>query len=132
MSKLIINYKNRKINYNEPVEVYRNLNKKGRWYSIRQNGLVVAHCTSCTLKNCTFHVSQKVSERVKKTKKREVHAWIKGTIVDKSFMPCKKKVVYNPYINYYFKYRAKKVLKANMCKIYNTGVYIDKEISLNE
>ena len=40
---MITPYKSREIDYSTPVKIYRNLNKKGKVYSIQQNGLVVGH-----------------------------------------------------------------------------------------
>lgn len=96
---MIIPYKDRTINYTKPVYIYRNLNKKGVWYSILQNGLVAAHCTSLKLINCIFLVNEVTRRKVLKYRKKLVHAYIKGTILEDYVYPpgdpCK--VIYNPY-----------------------------------
>lgn len=78
---VIIPFKNRKINYDIPVRVYRNLHVRGiRTYSIKQKGLVVAHTTRVCLKNCKFLVQESSRQRFLKTGSRNVHAWVEGVI----------------------------------------------------
>lgn len=64
----------------KPVEVYRNLHKK--CWSVRQRGKVKLHTDYICLKNAEFKVSQKGRERVLKEQRKNVHAFIKGFIVD--------------------------------------------------
>lgn len=71
-------FKKRSIDPNKPVEVYRNLNKPGVTYSIRQNGRVVAHGTNLKLTNCTFKVNQSGFKEWKRTGVRNVHAYVQG------------------------------------------------------
>lgn len=73
-------FKGRKIKMDKPVEVYRNLNRKGRVFSIRQNGLVVGHTTNLMLTDVKFYVNKSASKRVKERQKRYVHAWIIGMV----------------------------------------------------
>jgi len=86
-----------KIDYSKPVEVYRNLHKN--CYSVRQGGLVKAHTDDICLKECSFHVNKKGRDRVRKLKRKEVHAWVKGVIrlypLEDLLYP--RKVTYNPY-----------------------------------
>ncbi len=77
----IIPYKERTIDTTLPVRVFRNLNKKGVWYSIRQKGLTVAHASVLCLEDARFIVNQKTRERIVKTKRKEVHAYVEGHIV---------------------------------------------------
>ena len=67
-----------KIDANRSVEVYRNLHRN--CYSIKQDGLVKAHATTLKLNDCTFHVNEKSRNRIRKTRKKEVHAWVKGKL----------------------------------------------------
>lgn len=76
----MIAYKNRKLDPTKPVEVYRCLNRKGVIYSVRQQGLVVAHAEDIVLTNCKLIVSQAGRARVVLNKKKSVHAWIQGMI----------------------------------------------------
>lgn len=86
-----------KLDYSKPVEVYRNLHKN--CYSVRQGGLVKAHTDDICLKECSFHVNKKGRDRVRKFKRKEVHAWVKGVIrlypLEDLLYP--RKVTYNPY-----------------------------------
>lgn len=86
-----------KLDYNKPVEVYRNLHKN--CYSVRQDGLVKAHTDDICLKECSFHVNKKGRDRVRKFKRKEVHAWVKGWVVTGVSMRgvYPRKVTYNPY-----------------------------------
>lgn len=73
-------YKNRKIDFDQEVRVYRCLPRKGKIYSIWQNGLVVGHTTHLSMTNCKFIVSEKGNMRCKTTNTRNVHAYIEGKI----------------------------------------------------
>ena len=98
-------YKNRIIEIGKPVQVYRNLQRKGRWYSIRQNGLVVAHSTSLYLLDCKFVVNQKIREKIIKTGNKEVHAYIIGRYypIKMLWSPHKPvQISYNPFKAPYF------------------------------
>ena len=64
----------------KPVEVYRNLHKK--CWSVRQRGKVKLHTDYICLQNAEFKVSQKGRERVLREQRKNVHAFIKGYIVD--------------------------------------------------
>ena len=97
----IESFQNRKINPNIKVKIYRNLNKKGYVYSIKQNGLVVGYCSFICLKNCRFIVNQKGRDKVLKEKRKNVHAYIDGFLT-KELPATKAKVFYNPYKCKYF------------------------------
>lgn len=73
-------FKKRTIDYKKPVYIYRNLHSKDVRYSIRQDGLVVAHTDCIGIVNVEFVVNQKGRERVRKEKRKNVHAFIKGHI----------------------------------------------------
>lgn len=102
---LIQPYKERKIDYDKPVRVYRNLNKKGVWYSLVQNKKTVAHTSGICLVDCIFIVNEKTRKRVVKNKKKEFHAYIEGYIRDSICGTDTKRndlpaiIKYNPYIN---------------------------------
>ncbi len=74
----VYSFKNRTIDLEKPIRVFRNLTKKGVWYSIQQNKLTVAHAKRLCIGNCTFVVNQKGRERVVRTKRKEFHAYIEG------------------------------------------------------
>lgn len=79
-------FKDREIDFYKPVMVYRNLNRKGKVYSIKQNGLVVAHTTCLTMSNCEFKVNQSGKKRALETTQRNVHAYIEGKITLRGIM----------------------------------------------
>ena len=66
------------------VQVYRNLNKKlgdgdNRVYSVRgSDGLVKKHTCHITLWDVSFRVGEKGRERVRREKRKNVHAYIQG------------------------------------------------------
>ena len=84
-----------KIDYSKPVRVYKNLNK-GCW-SIQQNGLVKAYSDEINLFNCEFLVNEKDRQRVIKTKRKNVHAFVEGYIWNTP-VDLNREVSYNPYI----------------------------------
>ena len=71
----------REFKKHKPVQVYRNLHKK--CWSIRQGGKVVAHTKTLRLSSCTFHVQPAGHKKVLKEQRKNVHAYIKGYLVDK-------------------------------------------------
>lgn len=82
----ITSFKNREIDFEKPVKVYRNLTRKGKIYSIQQNGLVVAHGTCITMSNCKFKVNASGKKRALETGIRNVHAFIEGKISKRGIM----------------------------------------------
>ena len=62
------------------VRVYRNLNNK--CVSVKQGNKVKCHATNVVLKDCKFIVSEAGQRRVRNEKKKNVHAFIEGFVVD--------------------------------------------------
>ena len=103
MSKL----RNGKLNHGDRVEVYRNLHNGT--HSIRRNGKVVKHLQhhqSIFLKDVKFAVQPAGREKVRREGRKNVHAFVRGTVIMPSTMNCttdefKDKmpllVQYNPY-----------------------------------
>lgn len=73
-------YKGRLINFNKNVDVYRCLTRKGKVYSIRQKGLVVAHTTCLMIRDAKFKINKEGQKRARITKTRNVHAFITGKV----------------------------------------------------
>lgn len=65
------------------VAVYRNLKKKGVVYSLldTRSGLVVGYSEDVLLEDVKFSVSQKGRARVLREGRKNVHAYVRGTIV---------------------------------------------------
>lgn len=102
MFNVIVPYKNRTIDFTSTVKVYRNLNKKGVWYSLVQNGLTVAHASAVCLNDCSFNVNEKTRQWVIRNNRKVFHAYIEGTI-QPSFIETTTNndlsaiIKYNPY-----------------------------------
>ena len=85
------------------VEVYRNLHKQ--LWSVRalegpHRGRVIARCAELVIHGPTFHVQPAGREKVRKTRRKNVHAFVRGEL-DESITPCLPvaghPVTYNPY-----------------------------------
>lgn len=100
---IILPYKDRVLNKDQPIRVYRNLTKKGVWYSLVQKGKTVAHSSAICLRDCTFHVNEKGRQRVIKNKRKEFHAYILGMYTGSGMDTTTKRndlsaiIKYNPY-----------------------------------
>jgi hypothetical protein len=95
------------------VEAYRNLNRRGIWFSFRsrETGLVcdranLASGDRRTLRACSFRVSKAGRLRVLKEKRKNVHALIRGDVCGTAWLPNMQqrhpelkpwKVKYDPY-----------------------------------
>jgi len=102
-------YKDREIDLDSQVCVYRCLTRKGVVYSILQNNVVVGHTDCIMLRDVKFVVSKAGNKRVKQTKEKNVHAFAKGFITKQGGMAttaeeCETRneqlpaiITYNPY-----------------------------------
>ena len=68
------------IDTTKKVRVYRNLHRD--CYSVKQGGIVRCHAENVTLRSCQFIVSKAGQRRVRDEKKKNVHAFIEGYVVD--------------------------------------------------
>ena len=68
------------IDTSKKVRVYKNLHKG--CYSVKQGGLVKVHADNVTLEDVKFIVSKIGQERVRKEKRKNVHAFVEGFVVD--------------------------------------------------
>jgi hypothetical protein len=90
------------IDPDKPVRVYRNLNakhngKKG-FFSVKQGSTVRFHTEVIFLKNVTFEVNERLRRQVIETKRKNVHAFVKGTIKQTSdYLKDGVWTWYNPY-----------------------------------
>lgn len=73
-------FKGRWVHAGQRVQVYRNLNRPGTTYSIRdkKTGLVLGHAKHILLNNCIFRVNQVGRQKVVETKHKSIHAWVEG------------------------------------------------------
>lgn len=98
-------FKGRAIDFTQPVEIYKNLHNG--LFSVRQNGLVVAHVESFCLDTVSFKVSEAGRLKVIREKKKNVHAFIRGRMFDVngvnvqgdlfSRLVANQAIRYNPY-----------------------------------
>ena len=93
------------LDVDKPVEVYRNLQKN--CLAVRQGGIVKYHTNYVFLRDVKFTVSQAGRNRVLREKRKNVHAFIRGTLaipktlpkeIENQFTP----VTYNPYKHHAF------------------------------
>ena len=105
---MIVPFKDREVYEGMRVQVYLNLHKVEddgtKWYSLREKktGKVVAHADNVNLKDVKFHVSEAGRDRVRKEKRKNVHAWVEGTLWHTVLTKCQR-VCYNPYRDDNFK-----------------------------
>lgn len=88
------------IDPSKPVKCYKNLHTKA--ISVQQDGIVQCHVDNIVLQEASFHVSEKGRDRVRREKSKNVHAYIKGFVVDAretdEILPFDwQSVRYNPY-----------------------------------
>lgn len=84
------------------VHIYKNLNKK--CWSVRKNGKVIAHLDSLFLETCTCHVQMAGYRKVNKVKRKNVHAYIKGEIIEiNENVILENEITYDPYIKPFFR-----------------------------
>ena len=85
------------IDRNKKVEVYFNLHKK--CWSIRQSGASVIHADFVEIKEPQFVVQQGGNARVRREKRKNVHAFVRGYLTERvGILPKNQKLVtYNPY-----------------------------------
>ena len=122
-------YKGREINFNKPVMIYKNLHNG--LFSVKQGGLVVAHLESVLLASVSFKVNESGRIRVIREKRKNVHAFIVGYILNVNHTPMsllKRAITYNPYkFNYfYFKDNDNEAILNN-----NNLVYCDSKKGLH-
>ena len=124
------------INPDKPVRVYRNLHKKV--ISVTQDGLVCCHADNVVLQNCKFIVSKAGQKRVRAEKRKSVHSYIKGTVVDaratEHILPFKWDILYyNPYTTDFWTMESngKEVESAEWVDVDGTGGTLPQVVGFN-
>jgi len=69
------------INPERPVFVYRNLHKQ--CLSVQQDGIVRCHVDNIVLEDAEFRVGKAGQRKVRDEKRKNVHAKVKGMVVEK-------------------------------------------------
>ncbi len=97
MSYTIQPFKERTLNLEKPVRVYRCLNRKGTIFSVQQGSKVVGHTSNISLDNVDFKINQSGKTKAIKTKQRNVHAFVFGMVSEIKGTPSRK-ISYNPFL----------------------------------
>ena len=110
------------------VMVYYNLHK--HTFSVTYKGKVVLYADYVKLKNVEFRVREGGRERVRREKKKNVHAFVIGDLVDYCVFPCENMppesnnnvITYNPkkYDTFVNKDTEEPVYRANEVDMINT------------
>jgi hypothetical protein len=82
--------------------------------------LVVDHCDEISLDNPVFKVSQAGRERVRKEKRKNVHAGVLGcrTLSPDSHSNLTRRVTYNPYTHDTFVVEEEQTAVKDSCSVY--------------
>jgi hypothetical protein len=98
-------YKDRSLEVGKKVRVYFNLHT--HLFSIvsmegRYKGKVVAHGNGILITNAKFKVNRAGQLKVRKMKRKSVHAYVEGIFSGLTEKTLRKKAYYNPYKTDYF------------------------------
>lgn len=106
----MVPYKGRKFDARKEIWVYRNLHRKGGpWYSVMQDGKVVARTKAIMMTDVRFVVREAGRQRCLIERKKNVHAFVVGhlTYYDTVRLPggsqyCRG--LYDPYVCGHFRF----------------------------
>lgn len=119
-------YKGRSVEIGQKVDVYRNLHTDNG-YSIRcsKTGLVLAHCSTVTLRDAKFVVSESGRQKTIEQNRKRVHAYVRGELaaVNEALPNDFEKVVYNPYYTPFFVHARFNIPVTDAEKVYCGGKY---------
>lgn len=117
---MITPFKGRSLDIEKPVKVYRNLNNGS--LSVMQNGLVVGHADRIMLKDVRFEVRESGRLRVIRESRKNVHAFVVGTITDE-VAKMDSSASYNPFKRgtFILNWSKTPLYKAEQCDIYSSG-----------
>jgi len=110
---------------------YRNLNRKGVVWSLRScekpnRGLVIDRRTLVKFKDAELKVSQAGRKRVLLEKRKNVHAGVQGTVMQRLPSNLKwEKAYYNPYeVETFVDSKGKEIKFVKYAKLCNTGLWV--------
>lgn len=113
--------------YNQRVSVYRNLN--ANCLSVMHKQHVAGHAVSLILKDVRFRVQEGGRQRVMRDKRKNVHAFVDGTLMECSDHELvingePVQITYNPYksAHFYDRAAAMPVYKAKLCVVSPSGI----------
>lgn len=86
------------------VQVYYNLHKKRLSVRSTRSGLVIKHTDLVKLNNAKFHVQPSGQYKVRRDKRKNVHAYVAGELASKGVKKPETldQAFYNPYKNDFF------------------------------
>lgn len=112
------------------VKVYYNLHKK--CFSVvsldgDNYGRVIDHVQEITLENARFKVSEAGRQRVLKERKKNVHAYVVGTVSKKTINTGVKEATYNPYkySTFVYKPEGNPIHQASIVKLTHKRIYVN-------
>jgi len=79
------------------VQVYFNLHKKVFSVRCKKTRLVIAHVNNIYLEDVVFKVSENGRQRVLKEQRKNVHAYVEGTVSTNKSTAIQGFITYNPY-----------------------------------
>jgi len=102
------------------VFVYWNLHKK--CWSVRcvKTGKVIFHKQSLMVRNAEFVVSQAGRLRVLRKRRKNVHAGIRGELIEDNNVELNRKVRYNPYLFSSFMIQDSPIYQAEYVRLCST------------
>lgn len=107
------------------VRVYKNLHNG--LFSVQHKGLVIAHVEHVTLVGATFTVQPAGRAKVMATKRKQVHAFVNGTVSYGGCTSLAHRVSYNPYRAATFTdVTGQPVTAANVVEISLAGLYFEQ------
>ena len=124
---MITPYKDRVLDPNGKVAVYRCLNKVGYVYSVRQFGKVIGHTSNINLIDVEFKVSAGGKKRTIDTGLRNVHATINGLIADSVDGTIVGKLKYYPFCDSNFTCNGNDLTECDIVVIDNNILSVLKE-----
>jgi hypothetical protein len=111
----------------EPVDVYRNLNRPGRVWSVRsrRSGLVVARVTAAVVRDVTLVCQPGGRARARRTGVRNVHAFIRGTLCSSAVAGVDwRELSYDPFGDDPFQCDARAVDAARWARVGPDGAFV--------
>lgn len=110
------------------VKVYRNLHKKCFSIVDRKTRRVIAHRYSVVILGASFQVREAGRRRVLREKRKNVHAWITGTLAE--FLPVSasgkpRRAFYDPYkVSKFVNRRTRRPIeKARVVELNRNGIF---------
>lgn len=111
------------------VEVYRNLHTQ--CFSVRHKGRVIDAAHSIMVRDAKFIVQPAGRAKVLREKRKNVHAFVRGTVVDELVIKIGPQITYNPYKrdSFFYKSNGKPIHKAALVMLVENRIYLVKEVT---